>query len=644
MLKFTLVMCLTFQALCDPVKTIWKNIQQQPSLSAFVSKLNTTELQHVSQLLNSPGALTLFAPSNNALMDSPTITTDLLNYHLISSVMPRSDLLPVNFVDTALINSSVSLLPPNTAVRVEIAWDGANLTVLGGIESVNAWVAQAGGVEVVCSNGIFNIIDSLFQYPNTTVSGVLTSEYYTNMFSALNRQLQREALVPSLDSLPGITLIAPTNQAFSQWKTVSLFSEEEIREVLQYHVLTEGVFFSTDLLKMDGRQLITLDGPTVKVVVEPPTPTTEGSIMIGNAKIVVTDLQTINGIVHGCSRIILPPPPINSSISKILRYIPTAELLTNLIQVNPSYVPVKDLLAKAIPKTLLAPDDTAVSVAEKAGNFNLSDVAATTAVLTYHVLDGEVTSADLGSVRVVPTHYSSPLLTNQTQVVVFDTVDGKHTINGIEIVTVEYLALEGAVHTLSTLLSLPDDLNTTLSTLGLTTLIDALSTTNDTHPLFESADITIFAPTNQAFISCELTDTVPIEALKRHVFAGVYYTSSLSDGEEITSIGGDRYTVTTDAHGHLLTVGGIKVVQTNILTASGVVHVIEQVLGCGSVDSDKVKWWQVVLIIGAVVVIVAISYHFFCKKKQEPFGESLFDQEDYSGFNKYGATSKESAY
>jgi uncharacterized surface protein with fasciclin (FAS1) repeats len=287
------------------------------------------------------------------------------------------------------------------------------------------------------------------------------------------------------------------------------------------------------------------------------------------------------------------------------------------------------------------PTDTAVQAAVKAGTLNPANVDETTDTLKYHLLKERVVSSDITGVKHVQTNLKAENLVNQTQVVIFDLSDGKVTVNGLEVVTADYLASDGAVHTLGGVLSVPTGVNDTLAREGLTTLITAIAYSNLTQTVENDQDITIFAPSNAAFQKCDLAQEAVPDALTRHIFAGVVYSDDLSNDQVLTSIGGDSYKVTVDDKGHLLKIDNIPVTKANVLTSSGVVYELEYVLGCGpkdDSDNGSVKWWQVVLVIAGVVVIVGATYHFFCKPKR-PHAESLFDRDDHSGaYVKYGTT------
>lgn len=116
---------------------------------------------------------------------------------------------------------------------------------------------------------------------------------------------------------------------------------------------------------------------------------------------------------------------------------------------------------------------------------------------------------------------------------------------------------------------------------GLTTLASALVRTNLTDVLNNFANVTCLAPTNVAFTSAGSPDTslsVPVlaDALKFHTIAGAQYSLGLRDGEVLTSVAGPTIKVTVDNDGNIW-FNDAKVIQPNVITNNGVIHVLDRV-------------------------------------------------------------------
>ena len=96
---------------------------------------------------------------------------------------------------------------------------------------------------------------------------------------------------------------------------------------------------------------------------------------------------------------------------------------------------------------------------------------------------------------------------------------------------------------------------------------------NVSRNLTGASDITIFAPQNSAL------DDAPIaspQVAANYVVSGpVLYSTALTADTSVTTIGKTKLVVTTNASGAIF-VNGSRIVVSDILTANGVVHIIER--------------------------------------------------------------------
>lgn len=136
------------------------------------------------------------------------------------------------------------------------------------------------------------------------------------------------------------------------------------------------------------------------------------------------------------------------------------------------------------------------------------------------------------------------------------------------------------VHIVDTVIPPPLSVSKTAEAAKLTSLLNALVETKLGDTLNSLKDVTIFAPTNEAFTalaskgSGNLTISVA-DALKLHVVPGVVaFSTSLSDGQKIKTLSGKELTVKI-ANG-VVTINGAKVVTADVIVNSGVVHIIDR--------------------------------------------------------------------
>ena len=98
------------------------------------------------------------------------------------------------------------------------------------------------------------------------------------------------------------TVFAPTDEAFAGIESVVAgLSEEELKNVLLYHVVVGSKVFASDL--KDGQDVTMANGSDVQVALgDPPMLISANS----KANIILTDLEAQNGVVHVIDTVLLP--------------------------------------------------------------------------------------------------------------------------------------------------------------------------------------------------------------------------------------------------------------------------------------------------------------------------------------------------
>ena len=130
-----------------------------------------------------------------------------------------------------------------------------------------------------------------------------------------------------------------------------------------------------------------------------------------------------------------------------------------------------------------------------------------------------------------------------------------------------------------------DIVETAQATEDLSTLVAAVGAADLVKTLQGEGPFTVFAPTNEAFADIQSTvDTLLkpenkddlTNVLTYHVVPGTYNAADLTDGQELTTVQGEKLTVSVD--GDTVKVGDATVTQADVATSNGVVHVIDTVL------------------------------------------------------------------
>jgi uncharacterized surface protein with fasciclin (FAS1) repeats len=139
----------------------------------------------------------------------------------------------------------------------------------------------------------------------------------------------------------------------------------------------------------------------------------------------------------------------------------------------------------------------------------------------------------------------------------------------------------GVIHVIDRFLVLPEVPSDTLTSAGLSSLRGALNRTNLIEAVDTTPDVTIFAPSNEAFRNigsavANISDEDLASVLTYHVVNGtVGYSSGLENNTVLTTLNGANLTITIGEEGRVF-VNNARVTIADVLVANGVVHVIDE--------------------------------------------------------------------
>ncbi|MCG6188751.1 fasciclin domain-containing protein [Maribellus maritimus] len=260
----------------------------------FETLIEAAQKAGLADFLSTESNLTVFAPSDDAFsallselglsslddIDAASLA-NILRYHVVAGQVYSADL------STGAVPSLNTESPDGEAVSLWLN-TGDNVTI-------NNAVVTA--VDVQASNGVIHLIDKVMLPP--TVVDIAT---YANDFSSLVAAVVKADLVETLNSVGPFTVFAPTNAAFSDLFSalgISGLDEvpvETLSSILTYHVVGDNVL-STEL---SNGMVTTVSGESFDVSL--------GSevLLNGEAKVIVTDIQGTNGIVHVIDQVLLP--------------------------------------------------------------------------------------------------------------------------------------------------------------------------------------------------------------------------------------------------------------------------------------------------------------------------------------------------
>jgi uncharacterized surface protein with fasciclin (FAS1) repeats len=127
-------------------------------------------------------------------------------------------------------------------------------------------------------------------------------------FTVLVKAVKAAGLVEALKAKGPYTVFAPTDAAFAKLEKAnpgileSLLKPEnkkQLAEILKYHVVP-GRIMAADVTKLkEGTQVKTLQGSSFSVSLK-------GGVKVDGAKVVKTDIDCTNGVIHVIDTVILP--------------------------------------------------------------------------------------------------------------------------------------------------------------------------------------------------------------------------------------------------------------------------------------------------------------------------------------------------
>jgi len=125
----------------------------------------------------------------------------------------------------------------------------------------------------------------------------------------------------------------------------------------------------------------------------------------------------------------------------------------------------------------------------------------------------------------------------------------------------------------------------TLASENAKTLAAAVTAADLIETLEGAGPFTVFAPTDDAFaaIQSDVDGLLKPEnkaklanILTYHVVSGAHLAADLKDGDELTTVQGEKLKVTVN--GGKVTIGGANVTAADVAASNGVVHLIDKVL------------------------------------------------------------------
>lgn len=438
-----------------------------------------------------------------------------------------------------------------------------------------------------------------------------------NVFSEFVNFAERANLVATLSELEGITVLAPTNDAFNVLPQITppgfvdnLFLPEystHLQDFLLYHVIAQEIPSSAistgDIVPSiaGGPITFTVDDEAIwvnyyeEIIRGGPDSPDEGSkVQMFGALVVLPDIEASNGIIHGIDYT-LAPYWVGSNVIDVINAFDYHSALIGLLE----DAELIDILMLEGPFTIFAPTNNALEQYD--GSVDLETL------LLYHVVPGIYSGESLE--EKFSNLESLTTLQGEDIQFGFDLSGGlgsesEVTFNGESFlpVAVDVLALNGIVHSIDQVLIPPSSAPEVDGDGG--SIFDVAVADSDTFSSFVSfieltdldlvlkavSGITVFAPNNAGFDS--LSDESPqlvekleseeyllhlMDLLRYHIILNVVPSRQISDGFTAESFNAEELDFSVES-GSIFINSRSEVVIPDLKADNGILHGIDEVL------------------------------------------------------------------
>jgi transforming growth factor-beta-induced protein len=268
-------------------------------------------------------------------------------------------------------------------------------------------------------------------------------------FTTLAAALQAAGLVDALKGEGPFTVFAPTDDAFAKLPAGTLDSlllpenKQALTDILLYHV-AEGKAMAADVVGLPA--VATLLGKDVAIKQD------MGNVYANDAQIIITDIETSNGVIHVIDSVLLPPAD-EAAMDEKMDIVDTAVAdgrFTTLAAALQAAGLIETLKGEG-PFTVFAPTDDAFA-ALPAGTVDSlllpENKQQLTDILLYHVVSGKVMASDVVNLTSAPT-----VLGKDVSIKV---QDGKVYLNDtVQVIITDIETANGVIHVIDAVLLPP---------------------------------------------------------------------------------------------------------------------------------------------------------------------------------------------
>ncbi|MCB0648009.1 MAG: fasciclin domain-containing protein [Saprospiraceae bacterium] len=524
-------------------------------------------------LINSPVPLTIYAPTDAAF-------TTLGPYKLISILSNPEEEIGALLGRHVVIGKFTAANIMDGQQMLTITSELLTVGLTNGVYTVN-------GVEVItadipASNGVLNIVH---EFINPTATGNTIADIITTSpdHQAIASILSTSGLEDDLRGEGPFTVFAPTDAAINALDP--LFVQElladqagKLRSLLLYHI-TFGNFTSSSLT--NNQEILMSNGQRVTI-------TFDGDIMmVNNIPVTVKDIIADNGVVHSIDTVLIPELDESNTILDIVARSPQHTILFASIALNG----LDESLRSEGPITLFAPTNAAFEAMPQGLIEDILLGGNSAKVLLRHITNGKVYSDSLEDFSSIVMLDGSEFIIyrNQDKLSIAEIIGGDLVYPLANITVKDIEADNGIVHVIDAVISpiqnytLYQSLVQSSNHRILQGLVNLLGMKEDLDS--PDASLTLFAPTDDAFskLPQEVIDTILNSDLDQvatilgyHVVPTPLSLSELTEGFSFKSI--TNADLRVYKFGNVTYINNAKIIQGDILTNNGILHVLDDVI------------------------------------------------------------------
>ncbi len=243
------------------------------------------------ETLKGKGPFTVFAPTDAAFAKLPKSAiaellkpenkgalVEILTYHVVPGQVKAADVVKLKKAGTAA---------------------GSNVKVSKSDKGVMINDARVIKTDIVCSNGVIHVIDAVLMPPKDIVDTAVGAGDFQTLVAAV----KAAGLVDTLKGDGPFTVFAPNDAAFAKLPKAAIANllkpenKDKLTAILTYHVVP-GKVMAADVVGLDSAK--TAQGSEVAIK------TKDGTVMIDGAKVIATDIECGNGVIHVIDSVIMP--------------------------------------------------------------------------------------------------------------------------------------------------------------------------------------------------------------------------------------------------------------------------------------------------------------------------------------------------